>query len=196
MPKRVNHETRRRQLAEAAWRVIRREGLEGASVRNIAREAGMSLGSLRHYFASQNELLAFALNMVGERIRERIEHLSLGRDLRRDIETIIGQTLPLDEERATESIIWLAFLGRSMTDPALGELAASAHEQLYGLFRRLTEAMVRFGLLPPDADAELEARRLHAIVDGLALHAVSSRGAVSPETVRRVISYHLDRLMH
>ena len=73
MPKIVDHEARRKELAEAAWRVIRREGLEGASVRNVAKEAGMSLGSLRHYFATQSELLAFSMRMVGERVKERIK---------------------------------------------------------------------------------------------------------------------------
>lgn len=194
MPKLVDHETRRLQLAEATWRLIRRKGLEGVSVRSVAREAGVSVGSLRHYFASQSELLAFALKMVGERIEERIANLELGKELRSDIEALIAQILPLDEERTTEAIIWLAFLGRAVADQKLGELAAATNDQLHALFLKMTESMLRFGLLPPDADAELEARRLHALVDGLAVHAVTSRPALSGETVRRVVSYHLDRV--
>lgn len=194
MPKIVDHESRRLQLAEATWRLIRREGLEGVSVRAVAREAGVSVGSLRHYFASQSELLAFALKMVGDRIEQRIAKLELGKDLRSDIEAVIEQILPLDEERATETVIWLAFLGRAVADQKLGELAAFTNDQLHALFLKITESMHRFGLFPSDADPQLEARRLHALVDGLAVHAISNRPPWSAETLRRVVSYHLDRV--
>ncbi|OUM95187.1 MAG: TetR family transcriptional regulator [Thermobacillus sp. ZCTH02-B1] len=194
MPKIVDHEMRRRELADAAWRVIRRDGLEAASVRNIAKEAGVSLGSLRHYFNSQDELLAYALGRVIERVRERIGNLRLTGDIRRDIVTIIEQTLPLDEERQTEAIIWLAYLGKMLTNAGLGALAAKTHDELYHLFRRLLDAMKRHGLLDANADPELEARRMHALIDGLAVHGVVSRHAVDHDTIRAVVTRHLESL--
>lgn len=194
MPKRVDHEERRRHLAEATWRLIQRDGLEGVSVRTVAREAGVSVGSLRHYFASQSELLAFALKMVGERIEKRLAQLELGKDLRADIQAVVDQILPLDEERTTETIIWLAFLGRAVADEKLRELAAVSNAIIHGLFLRITENMLRYGLLPDDADPKLEARRLHALVDGLAVHAVTDRPPWSAEKVREVVAYHLNRI--
>jgi AcrR family transcriptional regulator len=41
--------------------VIRRDGVAAASVRAVAREAGTSMGALRHWFATQDELLHFAM---------------------------------------------------------------------------------------------------------------------------------------
>ncbi|HLS91452.1 MAG TPA: TetR/AcrR family transcriptional regulator, partial [Limnochordia bacterium] len=193
-PKIVDHESRRRQLAEATWRVIQRDGLEGVSVRNVAREAGMSVGALRHYFASQSELLAFALNLVGERIKERIAQMRLGQDLRGDIEAVVEQVLPLDEERTLETMVWLAFLGRTLVDDRLAKLAASTHGELAELFRQVVELLAGHGLLSPDADVEIEARRFHALVDGLALHVMISEPRPSADEVRRIIHYHLERL--
>lgn len=192
MPKIVDHEARRKQLAEAAWRVIRRKGLEGVSVRSVAEEAGISIGSLRHYFSTQSELLAFSMRLIGERIKERIDHLEMSGDFRSIIERAIEETLPLDEERTSEAIIWLGFLGKTLTDPALGELAVEAHEGLLGLFRTLTEAIVRSG---HDINVEMEARRLHALVDGLVIHALTNPRSVTPEVVRQTVAYHLDRLL-
>ena len=63
MPKQVDHEKRRRQIAEATWRLISTEGIEQATVRKIAQEAGLSLGALRHYFATQDELLRFSMEL-------------------------------------------------------------------------------------------------------------------------------------
>ena len=57
MPVRLDHDERRTELAEAVWRVIRREGVRGASVRGVAREAGLSMGSVRYFFGTQEELL-------------------------------------------------------------------------------------------------------------------------------------------
>jgi AcrR family transcriptional regulator len=71
MPKLVDPDQRRSELALAVWTVIRRDGLQRASVRNVAREAGLSMGSLRHYFGSQSELLCFAMQLVGDRARCR-----------------------------------------------------------------------------------------------------------------------------
>jgi len=194
MPKIIDHDARRKQLAEAAWRVIRRHGLEGASVRNVAREAGMSLGSLRHYF----ELLAFSMRLIGERVEERIVKLhqtGLTGDIRTDVTRIVEEVLPLDEERVSESIVWLGFVSRALVDPTLAPLAAEIHESLLRLMRLLTEALIT--LVPDKAgiDAELEARRLQALVDGLVVHALSHPASVTPDVMRRTIAYHLEGML-
>lgn len=59
MPKIVDHDEKRKQIAEAAWNIIRKEGVEKASIRRVAAEAGMSSGALRHYFSTQDEMLLF-----------------------------------------------------------------------------------------------------------------------------------------
>src|SRR3712207_14978 len=72
MPRAVDHEERREEIADAVWRVIEREGLEGASLRDIAREAGHTTGVISHYFRDKRELLAFAFQLVVERSAARI----------------------------------------------------------------------------------------------------------------------------
>lgn len=53
MPKVVDHERRREDLARAVWAVVARAGVDGATVRAVATEAGWSIGALRYYFATQ-----------------------------------------------------------------------------------------------------------------------------------------------
>src|SRR5688572_30708249 len=118
MPKAVDPVERRRELADAVLRVMRRDGLEQASVRNVAREAGLSMGSLRHYFASQTELMVFAFRTVFERIESRLARLEPGSDPRRRAERILAELLPLDDERRAENEVWLSFTSRAMVDPA------------------------------------------------------------------------------
>ena len=72
MPKEVDHPARRRELADAACRVIARNGLGGTTLAHVADEAGWSIGSIRHNFADKDELVASALWRVGERVDDRI----------------------------------------------------------------------------------------------------------------------------
>lgn len=198
MPKIVDHDRRRTELGEAAWRIIRREGLEAVTVRNVAKEAEVSLGSLRHYFSTQSELLAFSLRLVSDRVKGRLADFKPSGDVRADAECILWELLPLDEEKRAESEVWLAFTGRKLTDPALAELNAQVYDELYAGMLRLVRALIVFREAESGAssglDAELEARRLNALVDGLLVHGVSRPDIMTPETIRRIVRLHLDRL--
>src|SRR4029450_9629084 len=124
MPKLVDPDQRRSELAQAVWTVIRRDGLQRASVRNVAREAGLSMGSLRHYFASQSELLCFAMQLVGDRGRARVAALEPAADPRRRARQLLHELVPLDDERRAEAEVWLGFTG-----PGAGGPPAGGHPQ-------------------------------------------------------------------
>lgn len=191
MPKVVDPAERRRELAEAVWRVIRRDGLEHASVRNVAREAGLSMGSLRHYFESQGELLAFALRMVIERIERRIAALEPQPDPRRRAELVLAELLPMDAERQAENEVWLAFTARAQVDPALRPLRDQGHDVLRAGCRRIVHDLAGD---VPEAEIEVQADRLHALLDGLAVHAAVRPDLNTPERMAAVIARHLDDL--
>jgi AcrR family transcriptional regulator len=101
-------------------------------VRNVAREAGLSMGSLRHYFASQSELLCFAMELVGDRARARVAALEPAADPRRRAEQLLAELVPLDDERRAESEVWLAFTGHALVDPAQRAIHQRIHDQLNG----------------------------------------------------------------
>lgn len=61
MPKQVDADVRRGELAAATRNVILRRGLEGTTLREVAREAGWSIGVLAHYFETKDELLRYSL---------------------------------------------------------------------------------------------------------------------------------------
>jgi len=47
VPKIVGHDERRLELVDATWRIIARHGMEGATLREIATEAGFAHGALK-----------------------------------------------------------------------------------------------------------------------------------------------------
>jgi AcrR family transcriptional regulator len=194
MPRFVDPDRRRAALAEAVWTVIRRDGLQRASVRNVAREAGLSMGSLRHSFASQSELLCFAMGLVGDRAAARVAALAPAADPRRAAERLLHELVPLDDERRAESEVWLAFTGHALVDPAQRAIHQRIHDQLKGACARAITILADAGLTANDLDLPLEAARLHALLDGLAVHAVMRPDQLPPARVTAVISRHLDTL--
>ncbi len=191
MPRQVDHDARRLQIAEALWRVVRRDGIAGASVRSVAAEAGSSGGALRHYFSTQDELLAFALRSVVQRATARaradLPHLS-GRDGAR---RILEQLLPLDADRRDEIAVYLAFLGRPLTDPAL----RSVRDDVETISRDAVLMAVRMlasdGGLGPGRAPDKEVDRLYPLIDGLALHGVQWPQRYPPEHLRHILDEHL-----
>jgi AcrR family transcriptional regulator len=186
---------RRRDIAEAVWRVIRRDGLSGASVRNVAREAGTSMGSLRHWFATQDELLHFAMTLVVERARGRAEAAAaLGGPLPARLLRVLEETLPLDEERQAETEVWLALTARALVDPRLAELRDRSATELQALCGSVVRALGAAGQTRPGLDLDLEGERLYAVLDGLAVHAVTRPSALPADRVREVLAAHLRSL--
>lgn len=194
MPKIVDHQQRKELLAEAAWRVIQQDGLDGLSVRRVADEAGLSLGALRHYFETVDELLAFSMRLVSERANARINRLPFTGNVRMDIEMVIQELLPLDETRLAEAQVWLAFAGKAVSSPTIRALSLEVHEELYSGFRRTIDQLVSAGLTCEGLNAELETKALHAFVDGLVVHCATFPEQVPTEQASRMVSYYLDKL--
>src|ERR687896_488353 len=122
MPKIVDHAERREQLAAALWRVVVREGIDAASLRRVAAEAGWSVGSLRHYFPSQSELLRFAMELVVRRVTQRVAELPQHKDPLRVAPLPRPHSPPRDAARRAEMEVWLAFASRALIEPGLREL--------------------------------------------------------------------------
>lgn len=193
MPKLIDHARRREELAEAAWRVLLREGVGRVSVRNVAAEAGLTVSSLRHVFATQDELLVFSLQLVLERVRRRVEPQLPVTD-RRGVEAVASEFLPLGPERWAEMEVYLTLFLAAGTNPELTPHRDGAHAALRASCRHLIAALDNGADLAPGADHELEAQRLHALLDGLAMHLVFEGDRGDQDEARRVLRAHLDSL--
>ena len=152
------------------------------------------MGSLRHDFASQSELLCFAMQLVGDRARARIGALEPAADARHAAEQLLHELVPLDDERRAESEVWLAFTGRALVDPQQRAIHQRIHDQLNFACTRAINILVDAGLAAERLDLALEASRLHALLDGLALHAVMRPTKLPPSRITAVIARHLDTL--
>jgi AcrR family transcriptional regulator len=174
MPKEVDHPARRRELADAACRVIARNGLSGTTLAHVAEESGWSIGSIRYYFPNKDELLASALWRVGERVDDRIERRTGGGMTMNDLRLAATELLPLDANRREEALVHLAFLAQAAVVPALADASEGAAQRLQEPLAARIAHLLQAGELPAQLDPEHEAARLRLLLDGLRLQLVTT----------------------
>ncbi|WP_181781536.1 TetR/AcrR family transcriptional regulator [Pseudonocardia pini] len=168
MPKQVDHAERRELIADAVLAVVARGGLEEASVRHVAAEAGVSVGMVQHYFRTKDELMRCALERVGARVQARMgEGVETPREMLR---ALFRQLLPLDEERAREGRVVLAFLAYATVRPEVGaELRADSSA---------LRAHFAAGVVGSPLSPEVAAAGLFALLDGLGVQVLSGQLSV------------------
>jgi AcrR family transcriptional regulator len=194
MPKIVNHKERKIKIAESTWNVIVREGLENASVRKIALEAGLSVGSLRHYFPSQSDLFLFSMELVSHRVQKRIENTEYNGQPIEIIQQALSEVLPIDEERSVEMEVWLIFSAKTLVDQKLEELSQKVFIQMKTGIERVIHSMEQLQLLRSTINKEMDVLRLHALIDGLAMHHILYPKVLTKEEMVHTLTYHLQSL--
>jgi AcrR family transcriptional regulator len=201
VPKIVIPEERRNAISEAVIRVVRREGLESATLRNVAEEAGLAIGSVRHYFDNHEDLMIFTMRELGQRIGQRVAtHVDrllaagAGIDRRTVVEDLFAEFLPLDRTRWDEAVVWLTFTIAARTRSSLHPAANEQHEYMRSLITRtLREATARGGL-PAGLDLDVECLRLSALLDGLTMQAVLHPQVTTPELLLAALRRSLQTL--
>ncbi len=66
----LSGEVRRKQIIDAALRLVSKYGVKGATLNRIAAEVGLTTPSLYGHFPSRRELLLAAMDAIYERVRE------------------------------------------------------------------------------------------------------------------------------
>jgi len=132
MPKIVDHERRRDEIALIACRVVAQHGFEQATIVRIARAAGCTTGMIAHYFDTKQDIIVAALRLILRRIEERLTHA----DGAADLLTLLSEALPIDETRYMECAVWMAFWGQVPAERRLKRVNAWLHHEYLRLFER------------------------------------------------------------
>jgi AcrR family transcriptional regulator len=209
VPKFVDAVIRRQEVVDAVFRIIAADGLERASLREVADEAQLAVGSVRHYFASSDELLTHAFAVVVDRIVGRLTDADslLGDappasgEQHAAVLALLGEFLPLDEQRAVDACVWMAFKNAARTKPFLAAEADRSHRAVAAVVGGLI-----LGLAGPEgANADgpagvdqqvlvTEAELLLAVLDGLTMHALLQPEWMTALMCKDVLEAHLEGL--
>jgi AcrR family transcriptional regulator len=134
MPKIVDHDKRRDEIALVACRVVAQVGFDQATIVRIAREAGYTTGMVAHYFDTKQDIIIAALRLILRRIEERLSPQGGGAEPQ--LLALLTEALPVDEPRYTECAFWIAFWGQVPSDKRLKSINAWLHREYLRLFER------------------------------------------------------------
>ena len=191
----IDQDSRRHEIAHAVWRIVLRDGVSAVSIRDVAAEAGLAVGSVRHVFGSKAELLEYSMALVHEQTRDRVAAHFAIKDPRKFAEAVLAELLPLDDQRRTEMAVNMAVVAESPSHPGLRRVALDAQQAVSEACAAVLTRLRHDDLIRPGADMAYEAERLHALVDGLALHALTAeRKGLRPKAILAVLRAHLAEL--
>ncbi|RSM86331.1 TetR family transcriptional regulator [Kibdelosporangium aridum] len=190
MPKRVDHEQRRRLIAGAVRRIAADRGLEAVSLGEVATEAGISKGLVQHYFPTRDAMLRYTTGTLRDQVETRVQpQFASGLT---GLRAVLVSLLPLDEESRTEALVANAFIVRALKDPEIADRFRVGHEQL----REAVAAMITAAQEDGDLDAKLdpiqEADLLLAVIAGLGDAVLL--GHRTPAEATSLVDLHLSRL--
>lgn len=172
MPKllETTREQRRRQLLDAAWRCIAREGFRDLTVDDVCADAGLSKGAFYSHYVSKEALLMGLIADDAASIARVAEdpatlRLSPVQRIRKVTESMLMQGA--DAARVQlRADVW----GAMQTYPAVRAAVTAAVAERQRVFRDWIDEAVRIGEMSIDFPPNALAALLLAISDGLVLH--------------------------
>lgn len=175
----AHHAQRRAEIADAVLAIVAERGLAAVSQAEVAAQAGISPGRVRHYFPAKRQLLEAAFERGNELSSLRIQ-AKTGADLqaadpRLVLTTVLTELIPYDATteahmRVRQSFHAYAFAFADETIAAhLRVLYADFHRQMADLIHKDQQT----GRIPSDADPERTALALVALTEGLAAYVLT-----------------------
>ncbi|PDP85850.1 TetR family transcriptional regulator [Glycomyces fuscus] len=175
VPRYVDKDGRRRQVAAALHRIAAREGLESVSIRTVAAEAGLSVGAVQRDFGTKEALLLFAMHEVVDAVSARLARVRIGPgrlSFAEGLRQVLTDLLPTDGERLAEARVWSAFYARAAVDAEFARVLAGFDVRARAALRAAVGWAGEQGELAPGQDPDALVELLLVLVDGIWLSAV------------------------
>lgn len=222
MPKIVDEAERKARIAKAVWEIAAEHGLHAATMRAVAAQCDLSVGAIQHSFDSQARLQRYAMALLVEQAKARIEivaqtdsnsmtdesaerasdadnrattaRATTSGDQSEHVVLLLEQLLPLDKERYREARAWAMFSNEALFDDDLRAYATEMNSLMVQFCRSCLEHLSGCGLVRCDTDLLAEASALQAFLDGLTLRLLADPTPGTALITRQTLRRYLQRL--
>jgi AcrR family transcriptional regulator len=174
------------RIADCAITVIARDGLDALSIRRVATEAGVAIGTVQYHYPTRADLVLAALKRTAHR-----QHVRATGARRRPtvVATLVARLallLPHDDPSREEAFAWVALAAAAARDPLVGpdqhRIVSGTVEAINALLDRARQA----GELPATVDTLDLAERIHVVVEGYLLQTAATGGTATPRVQRQL----------
>jgi AcrR family transcriptional regulator len=195
MPKVVDHDAQRVKFAEAAMSLIARHGLEGVTMRAVAAEAGLSYGSLFHYFSSKDDLLMHIVRHTSELQTHRVNAFTSQHSGLKALEHLLCDDAIITESTREDWMVWVTFLYKAALHESFAEMHAELIDGWLARIRRLLEDAQEAGEISRTLDVDFEAKAIWAYSAGIGQLSLLHSGLLPVDVQKQLISAYLEKLV-
>jgi len=194
MPKIVDHDAQRVKFAEAAMSLIARHGLEGVTMRAVAAEAGLSYGSLFHYFDSKDELLMHAVRHSTSLQTTRFNAYTSQYSGLKALEHLLCDDVIITESTRDDWIVWLTFLYKAALHASFASAYAELIDGWQARIAGLLEDAQQAGEISNELDIGFEAMAIWAYSSGIGQLSLLHPDMLPVALQKHLISAYLEKL--
>ncbi|GAA2093448.1 TetR/AcrR family transcriptional regulator [Brevibacterium salitolerans] len=170
-------EQRKATILSAALEQISERGTAGVRMKDVARAANMSIGTIQYYFDSREELVLSAYRRHSEDVVNRVKPPVLGeKDPWEGLRQALHDFLHV-ADFTMRTRLWIELVAASARDPQLLALLDSVFLTWKQVIRDLIDAGVADGTFSPRVAPEIAVDALLAQLDGFEIaHATGACG--------------------
>ncbi len=194
MPKIVDHDAQRVKFAEAAMSLIAQHGLDGVTMRAVAAEAGLSYGSLFHYFRSKDELLMHAVRHSNSLQTDRINKFTSQYSGMKALEHLLCDDAIITDSSRDDWMVWLTFLYQAALQTSFADLHSELIDDWQTRIESLLEDAQKAGEIRENLDISFEAIGVWAYSSGIGQLSLLHRELLPVKLQKQLISAYLDKL--
>jgi AcrR family transcriptional regulator len=174
MPKIIDHDERKAHIVEATFEVIYHYGFEKTTLREIAKQAGLSLGSVQHFFPKQRDIYTFAMDVIFQRFEQRMQKVEQAdEDVFENAVHMAKQIVQVHtEEERMENDIWVKFTLMATMNPEYQALKEDYRKVNFNFAKNIISMLDHHGYLASDINIEDKAHALIIFITGLTFESV------------------------
>jgi AcrR family transcriptional regulator len=176
----------RDRIVRAAIRVFSDRGFHRATVHDVVRESGLSVGAIYTYFASKDELFLATCDLsTGQALGELGRRLAAGASTAERLAIAVGFFLDSVVDSGDPAARFLVQAWAQSDEDAVREMLVRRRTQLNVAARLLLDEGVARGELPPWIDVVATSEAATALLDGLILVRLEEGAAYRREAHER-----------
>ena len=176
---------RKRAILDATLRLVAAQGAGAVRLRDVARESGVSVGSLQYYFESRDQLVREAFD---QHAREVVDLVTLAGDGSATPDarlTAVIDAAVLRSDLRLSATLWMEFVTAGLHDAKLRPLLSHAYEAWRDLLAEVVRAGTESGEFRPLLPTETVVACLVALIDGFELAVAVDVADATPTAIAR-----------
>jgi AcrR family transcriptional regulator len=167
----------RGQIVESALRVVTERGYHDATIADVVRDSGLSVGAIYTYFTGKEELFTAACELAMEQeLAALAGELASVPTVREKFQVAVRHWFDYLDQDELDARFMVDTWAQAVSQPRIRDMLCRRRERLLALGALLLREAVVAGDIPADLDLDALAHGFSAVLDGLLLQRLEEGG--------------------